>query len=116
MVAAYSLYPIAVTPVSIFLVYPVQAYWDQSIKVQRSVDGVKLVRANCSFNIITDAILLILPLSIVWRLKITRWHKLGLTAIFVLGALTLVASVMRFYYNLAADPKDPECTSSSHRT
>ena len=40
------------------------------------------------------------------------WTKVGISGIFCLGALTCVASVMRFVYTFYADLRDPECMSS----
>jgi hypothetical protein len=38
-------------------------------------------------NIATDAIILLMPMHIVWNLPISKAQKLGLSAIFVLGFL-----------------------------
>ncbi|KAL8706261.1 MAG: hypothetical protein Q9201_000698, partial [Fulgogasparrea decipioides] len=77
------------------LTLPVNAFWDSNVKSTRTLDLVKLYTANAAFNIATDTILLFLPLTIVWRLSMTWLQKLGLTAIFCFGALTLVASIAR---------------------
>lgn len=38
-------------------------------------------------NIATDAIILVMPMPIVWKLPISKAQKTGLSAIFVLGVL-----------------------------
>ncbi|KAI1324257.1 hypothetical protein F5Y16DRAFT_424186 [Xylariaceae sp. FL0255] len=47
-------------------------------------------------NILTDVVLLLLPLPIVWNLQATRQLKAALTITFLFGSLGLIASIMRF--------------------
>ncbi|KAL9605843.1 MAG: hypothetical protein Q9179_000991 [Wetmoreana sp. 5 TL-2023] len=94
-VGAFSCYMISTVIVDSVLTLPVNAFWDSNVKSTRTLDLVKLYTANAAFNIATDTILLFLPLTIVWRLSMTWLQKLGLTAIFCFGALTLVASIAR---------------------
>ncbi|KAL8938356.1 MAG: hypothetical protein Q9216_003936, partial [Gyalolechia sp. 2 TL-2023] len=104
-VAVFSGYMISTVVVDSLLRIPVRAYWDRTITPERSVDLVKLYIANAAFNITTDSILLLLPITIVWRLSMTWTQKLGLTAIFAMGALTLVASIARlvFFYQVRTE-------------
>ncbi|KAJ5218688.1 uncharacterized protein N7498_000787 [Penicillium cinerascens] len=46
-------------------------------------------------NIATDAIILFMPMHVVWGLPISRTQKFGLSAIFILGFLTLVFDIVR---------------------
>ncbi|KAJ5587486.1 uncharacterized protein N7459_003251 [Penicillium hispanicum] len=46
-------------------------------------------------NIATDAIILFMPMHVVWNLPISRGQKVGLSAIFVLGFLTLIFDIIR---------------------
>ncbi|CAG7951392.1 unnamed protein product [Penicillium olsonii] len=46
-------------------------------------------------NIATDAIILIMPMPVVWKLPISKPQKMGLSAIFVLGVLTLAFDIVR---------------------
>ncbi|KAI4166704.1 MAG: hypothetical protein LQ343_007827 [Gyalolechia ehrenbergii] len=104
-IAVFSGYMISTVIVDSLLRIPVRAYWDRTVTPERSVDLVKLYIANAAFNITTDSILLLLPISIVWQLSMTRIQKLGLTAIFGMGALTLVASIARlvFFYQVRTE-------------
>lgn len=38
-------------------------------------------------NIVTDAVLLVMPMPVVWHLPISRQQKVGLSGIFILGLL-----------------------------
>ena len=91
-------------------ILPVAAYWDTSIKPTHAIDGRKLQLANCSFNIATDVILLAMPLMVIWTLQMSKMRKLGVSALFCLGVLTVIASIMRCYYTLHASNYDPLCT------
>ncbi|TRX88382.1 hypothetical protein FHL15_010695 [Xylaria flabelliformis] len=46
-------------------------------------------------NVITDAILLIIPLPIVWKLHMATNLKMALTVTFLIGGIGLVASILR---------------------
>ncbi|KAL9583971.1 MAG: hypothetical protein Q9212_002392 [Teloschistes hypoglaucus] len=94
-VGVFACYSISTIIVDSVLTLPVNSFWDSDVKATHTLDLVKLYTANAAFNITTDTILLFLPLTIVWRLSMTWMQKLGLTAIFGLGALTLVASIAR---------------------
>ncbi|GLI74266.1 hypothetical protein PoHVEF18_002503 [Penicillium ochrochloron] len=46
-------------------------------------------------NIVTDAVILVMPMHTVWGLPISRAQKTGLSIIFVLGFLTLIFDIVR---------------------
>ena len=95
---------------------PVRSYWDHSITPTHTVDLVKLYMANAAFNITTDSLLLILPMTIIWRLSMTWMQKLGLTAIFGMGALTLVASIARLVFFDQVRTEDISCRCLPQRS
>ncbi|KAL9125795.1 MAG: hypothetical protein Q9217_005050 [Psora testacea] len=106
LIGVFSGYMISTVIVDSLLKIPVNAYWDHSVPAKQSVDLVKLYIANAAFNIATDTLLFLLPLTIIWRLSMTPMQKIGLTAIFGIGALTLVASIARLVYFYQVDPND----------
>ncbi|CEJ58752.1 hypothetical protein PMG11_07398 [Penicillium brasilianum] len=46
-------------------------------------------------NIVTDAIILVMPMHTVWGLPISKAQKTGLSIIFILGFLTLIFDIVR---------------------
>ncbi|KAK3374546.1 hypothetical protein B0H63DRAFT_418684 [Podospora didyma] len=48
-----------------------------------------------AFNIVTDILILALPIPTVWALKMATAAKIGLTAVFALGLIVCVISVVR---------------------
>lgn len=55
-------------------------------------------------NMITDLVILILPLPIIWRLQMDNSMKAGLTFTFIVGSLGLVTSIIRFVFFYRIDP------------
>ncbi|KAL8727053.1 MAG: hypothetical protein Q9166_006296 [cf. Caloplaca sp. 2 TL-2023] len=74
---------------------PVQYIWDKSIK-GTCVNAPLFFIIGSAPNVFTDFALLVLPLPAVWNLHTTRAQKISLTAIFLLGSLTCVISLVRF--------------------
>ncbi|KAL9101698.1 MAG: hypothetical protein Q9163_003063 [Psora crenata] len=112
-VGIFSGYAISTAIVDVWLTIPINAYWDKTIIPKQKVDEVQLYIANAAFNISTDCILLLLPLTIIWRLNMTSLHKVGLSAIFCLGTLTLVASIVRLVLFFRVNPYDTSYTLTS---
>ena len=109
---AYVGYAIGSMIADLCAAFPVQSNWNPDIKATRYIDGKALFLANSGFNIATDVILLILPLIVIWTLKRSRANKLGLSAIFCLGVLTVIASIARLVYYYKYVVNDPMCESA----
>ncbi|CAG8947426.1 unnamed protein product [Penicillium salamii] len=61
-------------------------------------------------NIATDAIILVMPMPIVWKLPISKAQKTGLSAIFVLGVLTLAFDIVRLVVLIDLSKKADDIT------
>lgn len=72
---------------SIFQCWPVSYQWDKTIKGGRCVNQVTFCKTTSIPNIVTDLVMLILPIPVMWRLKASRLRKLGLTVIFLVGSM-----------------------------
>ena len=90
-------------------VLPVEANWNPDVKATSRIDNTKLYYGNTGFNIATDIILLVMPLTVIWALKMTWLSKLALSGVFCLGGLTVVASIMRLKCYLNFTGVDPNC-------
>jgi hypothetical protein len=74
--------------IAIFTCVPVSGLWDKSIKSQCNPLGpVVQIWMNSLGNIVTDVIILVLPLPVVWRLKMPKSQKWALVSLFGLGFL-----------------------------
>ena len=113
-VCVYAGYAISTALADVWLTIPIDAYWDSDITPTHKVNEDKLYLANAFFNIITDCTLLVLPLTVVWRLHMEFWQKLALSGIFALGTLTMIASIVRLTLFFKVDGSDPTCKFSSY--
>ena len=78
---------IANTIVSLAACKPFKANYDTTVPGHKCVDKEAFFVWTSLPNIITDVIMLVLPLPIVWRLNNTKRIKVALTFTFVVGSL-----------------------------
>ncbi|KXX78945.1 hypothetical protein MMYC01_204733 [Madurella mycetomatis] len=74
---------------------PIAFNWDLSISGGRCVDRRVLYISTAVFNIITDLLILGLPLWVFSSLKIPKRTKIALLFVFLLGFLVTITSVIR---------------------
>lgn len=77
---------IAADLLAIFSCVPVKASWDPTI-ASRCINFNTWITFHGAQNIVTDFVLLVLPMPLVWRLKMATIHKTQVSGIFVLGGL-----------------------------
>lgn len=71
----------------IFQCWPVEFYWDRTIKGHCIGHQVILYMCTASLSLGEDVALLLLPVVVVWQLKLVRQQKIQLTVLFSVGAL-----------------------------
>ena len=71
---------------AIFKCVPVKAGWDPTIKRQ-CINFYAWIIIHGSQNVVTDFMLLCLPMPLVWRLNMATTRKIQVSGIFALGAL-----------------------------
>ncbi|PYI25960.1 hypothetical protein BP00DRAFT_451630 [Aspergillus indologenus CBS 114.80] len=82
---------------AIFQCWPIDYTWNKTTGIEGGscFNQQAFYRYVSPPNILTDVLLLILPLPYVWKLHTSRGHKLALTGVFLLGGLGTVASILR---------------------
>ena len=111
LIGSYTLFAISMTITQIFTTVPINAQWRRTTPKQK-INTDQFLAATNIFNVITDVLLLVMPLAIVWRLKVKTLTRVGLSFVFSLGCLTLLASIMRLYTTYKyKKSRDPECAS-----
>ena len=65
---------------------PLNAFWNHSVK-GTCVDVPTFYRFGTLPNAITDLVMLILPLPVIWKLQTSRRNKIGLTLTFLTGSV-----------------------------
>ncbi|KAI4192959.1 MAG: hypothetical protein LQ350_008525 [Teloschistes chrysophthalmus] len=85
--------------VQIFRCRPFKASWDANYSIThhdyKCLDRIKLVIVFGWFNIITDFVLLLLPMPMLVRMHLTWQKKLGLAFVFATGGLVCAMSIIR---------------------
>ncbi|OTB02086.1 hypothetical protein M426DRAFT_62894 [Hypoxylon sp. CI-4A] len=81
----------------IFPCTPIEYYWNQSVGgtcINTNITG----WMNAIGNIVTDLIVLVLPIPVVWRLNLNRGRKWAVLGIFALGFFTCIVSICRMVF------------------
>ena len=81
---------IAVLFADIFQCVPVNAFWDngiKNVKTARCMSTVHFSIGTGVINLVTDFMVLCLPIPMVWSLRTNRTQKIAMTGIFLLGFL-----------------------------
>ncbi|KAI0101431.1 hypothetical protein F4776DRAFT_498521 [Hypoxylon sp. NC0597] len=88
----------------IFSCTPIQSYWDRNTP-GKCLDSNLTGWMNAVGNIVTDLIILILPIPVVWRLNLKKGKKWAVIGIFTLGFFTCIVSICRmvFFAKLSDD-------------
>ena len=94
MLGAVSSYCVASVTASIFQCNPVRKAIDKTIP-GTCINMTQFWYANAGFSISTDIIILLLPMPLVYKLKITGQQKLALVAVFMIGIFVVITSCLR---------------------
>lgn len=86
MLACVGSFCIATTMATIFQCTPVVRAFDRSV-AGHCISNSPFWYANAGFNISTDVIILLMPMPLVYKLKIPTLQKVGLAMVFALGIL-----------------------------
>ncbi|KAI9813845.1 MAG: hypothetical protein M1827_003635 [Pycnora praestabilis] len=92
---------------SIFQCIPVPRAYNKKI-AGHCIDLTKAWYANAAFSIVTDFLILILPMPVIWQLKMPTRQKIGLMGLFALGTFVLITSILRA--TTLDNSKDPDTT------
>ncbi|KAI1477934.1 hypothetical protein K445DRAFT_307757 [Daldinia sp. EC12] len=96
-VAAWS---ISSTVVSIFQCTPIEFAWDTSIPGGFCINYGVLVLVAGVINVITDFVILALPIPMILRLQVTKQKRFQLVFIFATGSSACIVSIIRLAYSL----------------
>ncbi|KAI5367842.1 hypothetical protein Slin15195_G029750 [Septoria linicola] len=79
----------------IFACTPLQVNWDITITSGTCANKGGMYLATAGLNAATDVLLLVIPIPMVLKLHVPLSQKIGLVAMFSVGSLTLVTSLVR---------------------
>jgi hypothetical protein len=92
----------------IFQCIPVDKAWNPHIHA-KCIDFVGLVIVSGVLNIVTDLIILAIPMPLLWSLSVEKVKKWELTGMFLVGGLVCVISVVRLPIVQKLKTNDPSC-------
>ena len=72
---------------SIFACTPVAYFWEKSISNGHCINLLAFWFSNAAFNILSDLVIIILPIPVLKSLSIPLKQKYGLIMIFIMGGL-----------------------------
>lgn len=90
-------YMIAICLALIFECHPIPKFWDPFVE-GKCVHVQDLYLANGILNVVTDFLVLLVPVPMLWALHVSSRQKFVLGGIFATGSLTCVLSAVRIYY------------------
>ncbi|KAG9241409.1 hypothetical protein BJ878DRAFT_230803 [Calycina marina] len=105
LLAIVALFAVSTTIASVFQCVPVQKAWIKSTP-GHCYNLVKAWYSNAVFSIVTDILILMLPMHMVYKLQRDKREKLLLYAVFGLGSFVTFTSVMRFFALKSAENPD----------
>lgn len=85
----------SLTCLTIFECIPIAAFWDRAIQNAKCMDLARVTLASGVLNLLTDVLILCLPIPMVWGLNTTKAQKVTLTGIFLLGVFVCAISIVR---------------------
>ena len=88
---------------------PFSARWDLDNRQQSCIDLIAYWRYISTPNIATGVAMLILPIPVIWRLKVSKGQKWGLLFVFGMGSIGFASSISRFsvFFNASFLNDDP---------
>ena len=70
----------------IFQCVPINAFWDATVK-GKCIDITAVLEVSGALNIVTDAVILAIPIPLVWNLKTKLSSKVQILGLFLTGGL-----------------------------
>ncbi|PNY23828.1 Uncharacterized protein TCAP_06229 [Tolypocladium capitatum] len=112
------LWGLAVFLVTLLQCQPIHAWWDRydinnplpPSEYHCDVNPRRFFYGNAIPTIVTNILMLALPVPYIWNLQLPVGQKLALVAIFLVGIFVTVVSVVRLHYLLQSDIKDADIT------
>lgn len=99
LIAVLAVYYIVITFIKIFMCNPIAKFWKPRLP-GKCLNTNLLFIADCIIAIITDLVVLCVPLPIIWRLKMNTMSKIGSSIALIAGGFACIASILRLEVTL----------------
>lgn len=80
---------------SIFACSPIAAGWDITITDAKCIDRPALFQTTAALGVVTDVLIILIPIPMVIKLHMSRAKKVGLLVMFTIGSATVITSIVR---------------------
>ncbi|KEQ70870.1 hypothetical protein M436DRAFT_52556 [Aureobasidium namibiae CBS 147.97] len=80
---------------SLFQCRPMESAWSIDITPEYCISTEKFYTANAALNVVSDILILLLPVPIVWGLNTDVRKKVILTGLFSMGSISCLVSILR---------------------
>ncbi|MCJ1463900.1 hypothetical protein MMC07_002509 [Pseudocyphellaria aurata] len=91
---------------TLLLCRPLAYNWNPTIPGGHCADRPKAWLSSGIINLLLDICIIYMPLPLLWKLQMPTTKKLGITAMFGVGAVILVFTIFRIVSIRRLDPKD----------
>ncbi|KAI6375143.1 hypothetical protein MCOR25_003037 [Pyricularia grisea] len=111
---------VAIIVTSVLQCYPVNAYWERfnlenpmsPSQFKCGVDTKQFFIGNAIPTVVTNLLLLVMPVPYVWRLRMPTPQKVAVLAVFLFGFIVTVVSAIRLVMIIKDNLTDPDVTWS----
>jgi hypothetical protein len=100
-------YYVSALVVKIRICWPIAAYWEGD--ASKCLDQAAVIVADSIISLISDLVMLVLPLPLTWSLQLPRKKKLKVAGMLSVGGLATAFSAWRLHLILT-DGKSPDQT------
>ncbi|TLS21059.1 uncharacterized protein PpBr36_10501 [Pyricularia pennisetigena] len=109
---------VAILIATVFQCLPVNAFWDRfdlenrmpSDQYKCEIDSKLFIIGTAIPTVVTNLLLLTMPVPYVWRLRMPTPQKVAVLAVFLFGAIVTVVSGIRLFVIAHFDVMDPDMT------
>lgn len=81
----------------IFTCFPIRTYWDPSVRNAHCLNQRKIFFSSLSLSIVTDLIILIVPIPLTWKLRMPLRKKIKIVLLLGAGGVATALTMFRTY-------------------
>ncbi|KAM0145729.1 hypothetical protein ACHAQE_011115 [Botrytis cinerea] len=84
----------------LFSCTPREYFWNKLLADGKCLDTGAVIISAAAINVVSDFVILLLPMPTIWKLHTPQRRKAGLTIVFGTGLFVCITSIMRLYYSV----------------
>ncbi|MCJ1351247.1 MAG: hypothetical protein MMC33_001230 [Icmadophila ericetorum] len=92
--------------VGILQCVPIDSFWESNVEGKCIKYGVLSLTGGI-INVVTDVVILTLPMPLLWRLNVSKREKWQVILAFLMGGIAIIISIVRSFYLIRVGSHDP---------